>query len=66
LWTVVPGLFTYIINAILKVVPDTICPSIGSEDPEDIEKADREYSRLKRTRSVSVSLRNKHTGGMQR
>lgn len=48
LWTVLPGFFTFIINLGLKFFPDKFCPMLSSENPEEVEKADREYSRLKR------------------
>jgi hypothetical protein len=58
LWTVLPGLITFLVNAILKtpIIKDTICPVLGSEDQDEIEKADKEYSKLKR--NVSVSIRS--------
>merc|ERR1712048_574171 len=56
LWTVIPGFFTFVINFVLKFVPDSICPKLGSEDPDDLVRAEEEYAKLKR--SVSVSIRN--------
>lgn len=48
-WTVLPGLFTFLINVSLKCESlDKMCPIIGSEDPKDVEAAQKEYSRLKR------------------
>jgi hypothetical protein len=38
------------------MIKDTICPVLGSEDQDEIEKADKEYSKLKR--NVSVSIRS--------
>jgi hypothetical protein len=54
LWTVLPGLLTFFINFALKFIPDTICPILGSEDPDDVNHADKEYSKLKRNVSVSI------------
>lgn len=56
LWTVVPGLFTFFVNLLLKFIPDSICPTLGSEDPDDLTRAEEEYAKLKR--NVSVSIRN--------
>lgn len=58
MWTVIPGIFTFFINTALKCLDDSWCPSIGSEDPEDVERAETEYNKLKR--NVSVSIR--HSG----
>jgi hypothetical protein len=56
LWTVLPGLASFFINFMLKFIPDSICPILGSEEEEDVTKASKEYSRLKR--NISVSIRN--------
>jgi hypothetical protein len=56
LYTVLPGLITFLGNLLLKFIPDSICPILGSEDPEDEEKAEAEYKKLKK--NISVSIRN--------
>lgn len=54
MWTVIPGFATFFINFGLKFLPDSICPVLGSEDPEDEKKAEEEYKKLKRNISVSI------------
>jgi len=39
-YTVIPGIASFLINFVLKFVPDTICPVLGSEEAEDVEKAE--------------------------
>lgn len=56
LYTVLPGIASFLINFVMKFVPDSICPVLGSEEMDDVEQAEKEYSRLKR--NVSTSVRN--------
>jgi magnesium-transporting ATPase (P-type) len=44
--SVVIGLVTFPINAILKLVPDTMCPILGDEPTADVGEAEQEYSDL--------------------
>lgn len=32
----------------LKFVPDTMCPMMGDEDPEDIRASEEDYATLKK------------------
>jgi hypothetical protein len=54
--TVLPGVASFVINFMMKFVPDSICPVLGSEELDDVTQAEKEYSRLKR--NVSTSVRN--------
>jgi len=44
--TVVGGLFTFPINAILQKVPDTWAPILGEEPKDDVEAAAKDYRDL--------------------
>lgn len=51
------GLFSMVVNFIMKFVPDTIWPKLGTETEEDIQKAKNEYIHLRKTRDLSHSSR---------
>merc|ERR1711935_370691 len=44
--SVVLGLVTFPINAVLKLVPDNMCPILGDEPTADVGEAEQEYSDL--------------------
>jgi len=46
-----------IFNFVLKLLPDTIAPTMGDENPDDVEAAKREYMNLRKTREHSLSAR---------
>lgn len=50
------SLVTFPINLLLKFVPDSICPTLGDEDPNDIEEAQRDYEVLKERAAKNESL----------
>lgn len=45
------------VNVLLKFVPESICPTLGDEDPEDVKKYFEEYKALRRNRDISNSQR---------
>merc|ERR1712100_371678 len=47
IYCLVIALVTFPINFFLKFVPDTFCPILGEEDPEDVLKAEEDYSYLR-------------------
>ena len=49
-----------ILNFIMKFVPDSIWPKLGSETEDDIQKAKNEYIHLRKTRDLSHSSRQGH------
>jgi hypothetical protein len=51
------GSSSLIVNFFLKFIPESICPVLGDEDPDDIEKAHKEYHHLRKTRDLSISVR---------
>lgn len=57
LFTTIPAFLVFIFNAILKFVPDWICPVLGDEEESDKEKAKKEYMNLRKSRDLSSSLR---------
>lgn len=57
LYTTIPAFLVFIFNAILKFVPDYICPVLGDEEESDKEKAKKEYMNLRKSRDLSSSLR---------
>jgi len=44
------SLSVFIVNFILKFVPDSICPTLGDEDPEDVKAAAEDYLALRKLR----------------
>jgi len=57
IYSFVISVFTLLINLILKFVPDSMAPTLGDEDPEEIEEAKRDYINLRKTREKSSSIR---------
>lgn len=53
----VGGSFSFLVNFILKFIPDHICIVLGDEDQQDIETARAEYMNLRKTRELSSSVR---------
>lgn len=53
----VVGASSLCINLALKRVPESICPSMGDEDPEDVIAYMNEYKALRRNRDLSNSQR---------
>jgi len=51
------GTSSMIINFIMKFVPDTFWPKLGTETEADIQKAKNEYALLRKTRDYSQSGR---------
>ena len=43
------------INVLLKFIPESICPTLGDEDPADVQKYQEEYKALRRNRDLSNS-----------
>lgn len=41
------ALVTFPINLLLKYVPDTMCLTLGDEDPEDVRVAEEDYQVLR-------------------
>ena len=56
---IVISLVTFPINLLLKFVPDSICPTLGDEDPKDVEEAERDYQVLKERAAKNEALVNK-------
>lgn len=48
IYCLVISLITFPINLILKFVPDTLCPVLGEEDPEDVQASINDYEVLKK------------------
>merc|ERR1719231_1209515 len=46
LYCLLISLVTFPINILLKFVPDTMCPMLGEEDPEDVKAAEEDYKIL--------------------
>ena len=47
LYCILIALVTFPINLGLKYVPDTLCPILGDEDPEDVRLAEEDYEILR-------------------
>ena len=43
-------------NVVLKFVPDTICPTLGDENPEDVEDAKADYAKIQAVASRNRDL----------
>lgn len=41
------SLVTFPINLLLKFIPDTLCPVLGDENPEDVILAEKDYEFLR-------------------
>lgn len=46
-----------VINFILKFMPDSIFPTLGDEDPEEVKASKADYMNLRKTREMSNSMR---------
>lgn len=55
--TVLVASASLVINLIMKFLPDNLCPTLGDEDPADVERAKKDYINLRKTRELSNSLR---------
>lgn len=51
------GVSSLCVNVLLKFVPESICPTLGDEDPQDAERHFEEYKALRRNRDISNSQR---------
>ncbi len=51
------GSSSLLVNFLLKLIPESICPVLGDENPDDVEKAHKEYHHLRKTRDLSISVR---------
>lgn len=47
LYCLLISLVTFPINLLLKYVPETLCPLLGDEDPEDVRLAEEDYEILR-------------------
>jgi len=55
--TVAVASASLVINFFMKFLPDTLCPTLGDEDPADVEMAKKDYINLRKTRELSNSIR---------
>jgi hypothetical protein len=59
-WCLAFGCSSLIWNAVLKKVPESICPVLGDEDLKDVEAASADYKNLRKSiRDFSGSARTK-------